>query len=155
MLGVWHFSFTVANLERSIAFYTKLGLELLLTQEQANEYTSRLVGYDNAHLKIAQFVIPGQPQGLSTHSLELVEYVHPKGARQSPDICNPGEAHLAFAVTDIHERYEQLQADGVQFFSPPNAITAGVNQGGYTCYFWDPDRIVLEMVQPPPHRLKT
>ena len=39
MLGVWHFSFTVANLERSIAFYTKLGLELLLTQEQANEYT--------------------------------------------------------------------------------------------------------------------
>ena len=53
MLGVWHFSFTVSNLERSIAFYTKLGLELLLTQEQANEYTSRLVGYDNAHLKIA------------------------------------------------------------------------------------------------------
>ena len=37
MLGVWHFSFTVSNLERSIAFYTKLGLELLLTQEQANE----------------------------------------------------------------------------------------------------------------------
>jgi catechol 2,3-dioxygenase-like lactoylglutathione lyase family enzyme len=155
MLGVWHFSFTVSNLEQSIAFYKKLGLELLLTQEQANEYTSRLVGYDNAHLKVAQFVIPGQPQGLSTHSLELVEYVNPKGSRQPPDICNPGEAHLALAVTDIHERYAQLKKDGVQFFSPPNAITAGVNQGGYTCYFWDPDRIVLEMVQPPAHRLKT
>ena len=30
MLGVWHFSLTVSDLERSIAFYQKLGLKLLL-----------------------------------------------------------------------------------------------------------------------------
>ena len=150
MLGVWHFSLTVSDLERSITFYQKLGLKLLLVQEQANAYTSRLVGYENAHLKVAQFVIPGQPRGRSTHDLELVEYIHPKGRRQKPDICNPGEAHLALTVTDIHARYERLTADGVHFFSPPNAITSGVNRGGYTCYFWDPDQIVLELVQPPP-----
>ena len=62
MLGVWHFSLTVSDLERSIAFYKQLGLELLLVQEQANAYTSRLVGYENAHLKVAQFIIPGQPR---------------------------------------------------------------------------------------------
>jgi catechol 2,3-dioxygenase-like lactoylglutathione lyase family enzyme len=149
MLGVWHFSLTVSDLQRSIASYKKLGLELLLVQEQANAYTSRLVGYENGHLKVAQFIIPGQPRGVSSHDLELVEYVHPKGRRQKPDSCDPGEARLALTVTDIHSRYEQLKADGVHFFSPPNAITAGVNQGRYTCYFWDPDRIVLEMVQPP------
>ena len=82
-------------------------------------------------------------------SPELIDGAAVKGQWQEPDICDRGEARLALTVTDIHSRYEQLKADGVHFFSPPKAITAGVNQGWYTCYFWDPDRIVLEMVQPP------
>lgn len=154
--GVWHFSFTVADLDRSIAFYRDLlGFELIHTQEQANDYTRRLVGYPDAHLKVAQLAIPGQPRGISTHDLELVEYVAPRGSRGDANICNPGAAHLALTVDDIHERYERLRAAGVSFVSPPNHITAGINTGGYTCYFRDPDAIVLEMVQPPPHRLRS
>jgi catechol 2,3-dioxygenase-like lactoylglutathione lyase family enzyme len=154
LLGVWHFSFTVSDIERSIAFYRDLlGFELIAEQEQQNEYTEKLVGYSGAHLKVAQLVVPGQPRGLSTHDLELVEYVHPKGERQQPDIKNPGEAHLCLSVTDIVEPYERLVAAGVHFFSPPNAITAGVNTGGFTCYFHDPDQIVLELQQAPPARL--
>jgi catechol 2,3-dioxygenase-like lactoylglutathione lyase family enzyme len=152
--GVWHFSFTVSNLNASIAFYTnQLDFELIHTQEQSNEYTRRLVGYPDAHLRIAQLVVPGQPRGLSSHDLELVEYVAPRGVRGDPGICNPGAAHLAITVDDIHDRYERLTAAGARFYSPPNAITAGINEGGFTCYFEDPDQIVLELVQPPAHRL--
>ena len=152
--GIWHFSFTVADIERSVAFYRDLlGFTLIHRQEQANEYTSRLVGYPGAHLKVAQFALPGQPRGISSHDLELVEYVHPRGARGDPNICNPGAAHLAMCVDDIQERYARLRAAGVHFVSPPNAITAGVNAGGLTCYFHDPDQIVLELVQSPPRRL--
>lgn len=152
--GIWHFSFTVADIERSIAFYRDLlGFTLVHTQEQANEYTSKLVGYPDAHLKVAQFALPGQPRGLSSHDLELVEYVNPRGTRGDINICNPGAGHLAICVDDIQERYARFVAASVHFFSPPNAITAGVNQGGFTCYFHDPDQIVLEMVQPPPYRL--
>lgn len=154
MYGVWHFSFTVADMERSVAFYRDaLGFQLIHRQEQANEYTRRLVGYGNAHLKVAQFALPGQPRGVSTHDLELVEYVLPRGRRGDIEICNPGAAHLAFAVEDIDDHYRRLTAAGVHFFSPPNVITAGVNEGGLTCYFHDPDQIVLEMIQPPAHRL--
>ena len=39
---------------------------------------------------------------------------------------------------------------GVRFVNPPEVITAGVNRGGYACYFLDPDEITLELVQPPP-----
>ena len=39
------------------------------------------------------------------------------------------------------------------FVSPPNLIKAGVNRGGYACYFRDPDGITLELVQPPAHRM--
>lgn len=152
--GVWHFSFTVSDLERSILFYRDvLGFEMIHRQEGTNEYTRRLVGYPDAHIKVAQFAVPGEPRGISTHDLELVEYVTPRGRRGDVNICNPGEGHLAFAVDDIHERYGRLVAAGVRFFSPPNEITAGVNVGGYTCYFHDPDQIVLEMIQPPPDRL--
>jgi catechol 2,3-dioxygenase-like lactoylglutathione lyase family enzyme len=136
-------------MERSVAFYRDLlGFELIHRQEQANEYTRRLVGYADAHLRIAQFALPGQPRGLSTHDLELVEYVAPRGRRGDIEICNPGAAHLAFAVGDIDDRYARLTAAGIHFFSPPNMITTGVNEGGFTCYFHDPDQIVLEMVQP-------
>jgi len=152
--GIWHFSFTVANIERSIGFYRDLlGLTLVHTQEQRNAYTSRLVGYPDAHLKVAQFAVPGQARTLSTHDLELVEYVNPRGVRGDSNICNPGAAHLAMCVDDIQAQYERLSAAGVGFHSPPNAITSGVNAGGFTCYFRDPDQIVLELVQPPVGRL--
>lgn len=148
--GIWHFSFTVSDLERSIRFYRDLlGFELVHQQEQANEYTRKLVGYPDAHLKIAAFAMPGRVEAISSHDLELVQYVIPKGKRGDIGICNPGAAHLAVCVDDIHVRYNRLEAAGVTFFSPPNAITAGMNRGGFTCYFYDPDYIVLEMVQPP------
>lgn len=149
MNGLWHVSFTVSNLERSILFYRDLlGLELTHTQEQANPYTRRLVGYTDAHLKVAQFRIPDAPVGRSGHHLELVEYLSPIGRRGDPGTCNPGVAHLAFVVQDALKSHARLVAAGVTFVSPPNLIEAGINMGGYTCYFRDPDEITLEMVQP-------
>lgn len=153
--GLWHFSFTVADLDRSVRFYRDLiGMELVHTQVQDNAYTRSLVGYPDASLRVAQLVIPGQPRGISTHDLELVEYVTPRGERGDPNINRPGAAHLALTVADIHARHDVLTGAGVSFFSPPNAITAGVNQGGFACYFHDPDQIVLELVQPPAPRLR-
>jgi len=152
--GIWHVSFTVSDIERSIAFYRDLlGFEMIHRQEQDNAYTRQLVGYPDAHLKVVQFAVPGQPRGLSSHDLELVEYVRPRGTRGDTNICNPGAAHLAIVVGDMREQYERLVAAGVDFVSSPNAITAGVNAGGYTCYFRDPDAIMLELVQPPARRL--
>ena len=95
----WHFSFTVSDLERSIAFYCNLlGMRLMHRQEQANEYTARLVGYKDASLKIAQLTIDGLPATRSGHLLELVEYVHPDCEPTDTAICRPGTAHMAFEV---------------------------------------------------------
>ena len=63
--GMWHFSFTVADIERSVAFYRDvLGLALVHQQDQSNEYTRRLVGYPDAELRIAQLAIPGQDRSV-------------------------------------------------------------------------------------------
>jgi catechol 2,3-dioxygenase-like lactoylglutathione lyase family enzyme len=153
---VLHFSFTVSDLERSIDWYTRvLGLELVHRQRQENAYTEVLVGIPGAVLEIAQFAVPGVPPARSTHMLELVEYVTPWGRDLGGIEPNSvGAAHLALLVTDIHERYERMRGQGVEFRNPPVEITEGANAGGFACYFHDPDGITLEMLQPPTERLR-
>lgn len=141
-------------MEASLAFYCGLlGLEVYHQQIQHNEYTSKLVGYPDAHLIVAMLRIPNAFVGPSGHHLELVEYVHPRGQKTDVSTNRPGSPHLAFVTDDIFGDYERLSRAGVRFRAPaPVEILAGVNQGGYTVYFLDPDDITLEMLQPPANR---
>jgi catechol 2,3-dioxygenase-like lactoylglutathione lyase family enzyme len=118
-------------------------------QRQDNSYTAALVGIPGAVLEVAQLAVPDVPSGVSTHVLELIEYERPRGlgARELPT-NDVGAAHLALVVTDIDERYERMRRQGVNFRNPPVLITEGANQGGYACYFADPDGITLELLQP-------
>ena len=148
--AVWHFSFTVSDLDAAVSFYVEaLGCTLVRVQEQDNAYTRSLVGYPDAHLRVAQIRI-GDQDTVSGHHLELVQYLAPGGRRGDPGIANPGAAHLAFAVLDIDATCIRLRRMGVRLFSPPNAITEGVNKGGWAVYLYGPDDIVHELVQPPP-----
>ncbi len=152
--GVWHYSFTVSDLDAAIAFYRDvLGWTLVHRQVQHNEYTARLVGYPGADIEVAQLAIPGQHRGISTHDMELVHYRFPAGVARPIEIKDPGEGHIAIAVEDADAEYARLVALGVHFFSPPNEITAGVNVGGKCCYFKGFDGVHLELLQPPPHRI--
>lgn len=149
--GIWHFSFTVSDLDASVAFYRDLlGMTLVHVQDQDNDYTRSLVGYPDARLRVAQ-LRSGPAAGTgSSHDLELVQYLAPVRPRLDPERARAGAAHLAFVVDDALAVHARLAGAGVRFVSPPNAITAGANRGGYTCYFLDPDDITLELVQPPP-----
>lgn len=149
-MGAAHFSFTVGDIERSKHFYGELlGLSLLYEMRHCHPYTSRQVGYDGADLLVAAYAlsqIPGHEGG----RLELIEYVHPRGAALDPSTKNVGSAHLAFVVDDIHAEHERLAARGVRFRSEPVLVEEGVSRGAYTVYLRDPDEITLELVQPAP-----
>ena len=149
--GFWHVSFTHSNLEEAVKWYTEvLGLEFVRGQVQDNDYTRQLVGMPGARLKVAQLRVPGQTIPVGRHHIELVEYEHPRGEPVPLDTNRPGVAHWAFIVDDIHAEFARLRALGVQFKSAaPNPITAGVNKGGYAIYFYGPDGITLELMQPP------
>ncbi len=154
--GIWHVSFTVSNLERSIQWYTEvLGLEYLRGQIQENEYTGRLVGYENVRLNVAQLSVPGMPlPPRANHHVELIEYERPRGVSNLDlQTKNTGVGHWAFMVDDIHAEFNRMKALGVNFKAPaPVAIEHGVNKGGYAVYFTDPDGITFELLQPPPQQ---
>jgi catechol 2,3-dioxygenase-like lactoylglutathione lyase family enzyme len=122
---VLDFSFTVSDIDRSVEWYIGvLGLELVHRQRQENEYTPILVGIPGAVLEVAQFVVPGVPPARSTHVLELVEYVTPRGQQFHGLPTNDvGCPHLALLVTDIHARYERMCEQGVEFRNSPVEIT--------------------------------
>lgn len=150
LADVFHFSFTVKDLDASIRWYRDvLGLELVHRQRGDNEYTRKLVGFPDAVIEVAQFRVAGVVPRLSTHMLELVQYVSPEGGREAPPINFVGAAHLAFVVDDARGEYERLRAHGVEFRNPPVHITEGANAGGYACYLSDPDGITLELLQRP------
>jgi catechol 2,3-dioxygenase-like lactoylglutathione lyase family enzyme len=142
--GAHHTSFTVAELERSVDFFQRLGLELLFTREVTADYFGRIVGFPGCVLKAALLRIPG-----AAHHLELFEYLTPRGEKHTPRPCDPGSCHLAMLVDDLPGFCMDLRARGVSVPAEPVAITSGPNRGGYAIYFSDPNGILIELFQPP------
>ena len=145
ILGAHHTSFTVANLERSLAFFRDLlGLEVLGTREVRDDYFGQIVGLPGCVVRAALLRLPGG------HHVELFEYVQPRGQSVAPRPCDPGSCHLALLTPDLPALYDKLVASGVAFLSAPVLITAGPNRGGQGVYLRDPNGILLELFQPPP-----
>ncbi len=142
-----HTGYTVSDLERSVAFYEGLlGLEVIARQEKQGGYLAAIVGYPDAHVRMAHLRVPG-----ATGVLELFEYLAPDGAQ--PDRIEPrdvGTAHLCLVVDDLPAAYRRLTEAGVDtFVSPPIEVDTGINTGGYGLYLRDPDGILVEIFQPP------
>lgn len=144
--GADHTSFTVGNLDRSLAFYRDLlGLQVVWIRPHiTNQYWRDIVGFPDAVVRGAFLAIPG-----TTHRLELYEYLQPRGTPADVRTNNPGSVHLCLYVDDARALYATLSAKGVSFRSPPVALNEGPNVGGVALYMLDPDGITIELFQPP------
>jgi catechol 2,3-dioxygenase-like lactoylglutathione lyase family enzyme len=144
--GLHHAGYTVSDLDRSVAFYRDvLGCEVIATQEKQGGYLAAIVGYPDAHVRMAHLRVPG-----GGHVIELFQYLAPDGARADVEPHNVGASHLCFLVDDLQAVYEELVAQGVNsFVSPPVEVDTGINTGGFGVYLKDPDGITVEIFQPP------
>jgi catechol 2,3-dioxygenase-like lactoylglutathione lyase family enzyme len=138
-----HTSFTVSNLDRSIAFYRDLlGFELTSLAERDPAFSAKITGVPGAHLRVAYVRAPG-------HSIELIQYLSPPGIKLDLRTSNIGCAHIAFNVDGLRKMYSELKAKGVHFKSEPLEVFAGPNKGAVAVYLTDPDGITLEFIQSP------
>jgi catechol 2,3-dioxygenase-like lactoylglutathione lyase family enzyme len=142
-----HLGLTVADLERSIAFYRDLlGMELIRRRPGVTaNYVAQQTGYAGVELNVASFrICPDSPQ-----TLEVVQYMKNPGEPSDQATNRPGNSHLCLLVDDLRASYADLSARGVRFKSQPVEITAGPNEGGLVVYLFDPDGYTLELFQPP------
>ena len=145
LTGISHTSFTVSDMDRSLAFYRDLlGMTLIMEIERQGAFIEQVVGFPGASLRIVGLKL----RSGSDHVLELIEYRVPRGQRIDLRTCNVGSPHLCFVTDDIQSAYEELRSKGVQFKSPPVRIPSGPSAGGFDAYFLDPDGITLELSQP-------
>lgn len=139
-----HTSFTVSDLNRSLAYFCDvLGFELLNRSPRDPAFIERVVAIPGADIEVAYVQAPG-------HRLELIEYRGPDGRRQVDSRpCDAGFAHVAFDVDDIDAVIAASENAGVRPLGPPQDLDRGPNKGGRVVYTRDADGITVEFIQPP------
>lgn len=115
--GLDHVSVTVADLDRSLAFYRDLlGLRVRERGEDGGGQMATIVGFPGVRFRYADVELGGG------QILELLQYQEPAGSPIAQRTCDPGSGHIAFVVADIDEIYGELIAAGVTVRSAPVTI---------------------------------
>ena len=145
--NVAHVGITVADMERSLAFYSELlDAEVILDTHLSSEGLSRAVAVPDARLHVVLLQ-------LGNTVIELIDYDSQTGQRILADNSHPGAMHVALEVSDIDATYKDLIERGVEFNAPPHTLTdadgPGVD-GLRIAYFRDPDGVQIELLQMPP-----
>jgi catechol 2,3-dioxygenase-like lactoylglutathione lyase family enzyme len=144
-----HLNIVVADLERSLAFYTGvLGFKKTKEAYLEGEWIDRVVGLKGVQARAAFIVAPaGEPR------IELLCYEAPAGlVREENSRPNThGLRHIAFRVDDIAATVARLRTAGATVFSEPVRVPAGVvrHDAGekILVYFLDPDGVILELAE--------
>ncbi len=139
--GIHHTSFTVSNMERSIAFYRdSLGMKVTWDSVQAGVQFKGPVADNVTNC-------PGTEQRivfLATvdSRIELVEYTPTGKQLLDNKASDTGSAHVCFKTDDIQELYQKLLANNVRLHCAPQSLDFA-----QVMYFRDPDGIILEATQ--------
>jgi catechol 2,3-dioxygenase-like lactoylglutathione lyase family enzyme len=138
----------VADLDRSIAFYTGLlGFSKVATTEAAGEDYEQAFGVFGARVRIARLK-------LGNESLELMQFLAPEGKAYPADARSNDRSfqHVAIIVSDMAKAFARLREHNVRFASSgPQRLPAwNPNAAGIEAfYFKDPDGHPLEILHFP------
>ena len=69
-----------------------------MQQEKQGGYLGAIVGYPEAHVRMAHLALPG-----SAHRLELFEYLEPRSAPRTTEPRDVGVTHVCLTVDDLPE----------------------------------------------------
>lgn len=118
-----HTCYRVLDPDASVAFYEKLGFEVLMRLPIGDDATNIFMGLpgDGARLEL-------------THNHEVDEpYEH-----------GTGYGHIAITADDLDATLARLAADGIEPERPPYTVREG---GSRLCFVRDPDGYRIELIE--------
>jgi catechol 2,3-dioxygenase-like lactoylglutathione lyase family enzyme len=135
-----HVGISVANLERSIAFYRDLlGMTVVEEVTFGGARYEAILALKRARGRIAIL----KADSLVVELFEFLEPV-PKAMDRMRPVSDHGITHVALEVDNVQELYERLSTAGVYFHSPPIHFPGCAT----AAYARDPDGNAVEMLQP-------
>jgi lactoylglutathione lyase len=121
-----HTCYRVADLDRSVAFYEKLGMEEVGRIPIRDEAINVFMG------------LPGDGP-----RLELTYNI----GRDEPYEIGTGYGHIAITVDDMEGTLERLAGLGIEPERPPYSVREG---GSLLCFVRDPDDYRIELIEADP-----
>lgn len=144
ILSIDHTSFTVSDMERTIAFYRDvLGMRVFWDSAEAGvaykgPIADKITGCPGTEQRLV-FVAIGNSR------MEFVQYKPTGKPLVDNKASDTGSAHICFHTDNIMELYHKLVANGARVHCDPQ--TSGPRK---VMYFRDPDGIILEAMEGPP-----
>ena len=126
MSSLIHTCYRVYDLDSSIAFYEKLGMEELRRLPIGDEAVNVFMGLED-----------DGPRLELTYNFDQDE----------PYEIGSGYGHIALTVDDMDAALERLAADGITPEKPPYTVSEG---GSRLCFVRDPDGYRIELIERDP-----
>jgi catechol 2,3-dioxygenase-like lactoylglutathione lyase family enzyme len=139
--GVVHTSFTVADMESSLSFWTEaLGFRLVARGPWQSDALGRVVGVPGVKMDIA--ILEGYG-----HGIELIACYTPEAEALDVQPHRPLASHLAFDVDDIKATTRTLLDAGASLQGEIDFLDDDPNDSGWAVYLRDPNGIIIELIQ--------
>ncbi len=145
MRRIHHVGITVSDLEAAIEFYVEASAGTVVGRfENSGPAIDAVTGYPGVVVR-QSFIATGAGDTY----IELLEYRNGSGVRIDPDNGSIGAIHVAIEVVDLDETLDRLRSLGVEPLSAPIVGKSGPLAGYRLLYVLGPDRVRVELVEPP------
>jgi catechol 2,3-dioxygenase-like lactoylglutathione lyase family enzyme len=139
--GFNHTSFTVAEMDKSVKFWTEmLGYEAASVSPREGKWQEDVTGVAGASLLVAHLYGHG-------HHIEFIQYLGGAAAGEPTMPSQVGAAHVALETDDIEATWKSLIAAGATPQGKIALVTTGSVAGVKAGYIRDPNGILIELVQ--------
>jgi glyoxylase I family protein len=141
----FHCAINTKDLDKSVAFYEKLGFKNIQQRDVNNPGIMKAFGTNGHKLRYAHLRL-GDDESATV--LDVVEWVEPATAGPVPvDQFNTGLTRIALLTTDTDQVYNELKAQGdVDFITSPGTVMTP--NGGWRIFLLrDPDGVTVQIVQ--------
>ena len=137
-----HVGIVCRDLERSVRFYEKLGLQVIEPMSELDdEAIARAFQLPRGHVKLLHLALPG---AVSKMFIDLVQWLDPSSMGEPyPALNNVGINRLAFRVSDIEATTAALRESGISFLTQEPQSVGPVR----TIFTTDPDGAFIQFLE--------